>query len=393
MAGGSGGHDAVIVGGGVIGLACAWRLARAGAAVALVERNRVGGATSAVAAGMLSPIGEVEEHVGASPGLRLALAALRRWPAFAAELEEAAGATVGIRWEGTLLVARDGDEARELERQRRFREQLGLAVRRLSAAEARRREPELAPTVRGALQLEGEGSVEPRRLLAALARAVREAGVTVFEGFEVEGLARSKGAVEGVRLRGAGELRGGAVVVAAGAWSGRLPWLEGVRVPVRPVRGEIVLLAGEGGEPPVRGNVRCGSVYLVPRLAGELVVGATMEERGFAPRPRAGAIYELLKEAGELVPATLELSVAELLVGFRPGTPDNLPLVGPTELPNLYLATGHFRNGILQAPLCAELIAGWLGGGPAERELAALCLPQRFSGGTGRPTFAATVGV
>jgi glycine oxidase len=385
--------DAVIVGGGVIGLACAWRLSGDGAAVAVVERGRLGGGTSAVAAGMLSPIGEVEEHVGSAPALRLALAALARWPRFGKELEEQTGVPLGMRWEGTLLVARDGDQARELERQRRFRERLGLAVHSLSGRQARLREPELAPAVRGALELGGEGSVEPRRVLAALEKGLRERGVALLEGAAVERLLWEGEKVVGVGLGDGRELLGKAVVVATGAWTGSQGWLSPVAVPVRPVRGELLILAAEGERPPISVNLRCGSLYLVPRLEGQVVVGATMEERGFASRPRAGAVYDLLKEGGELVPALHELALSEVLVGFRPATPDNLPLVGPAGPPGLYLATGHFRNGILQAPLCAELVWGWLAGGRAEPQLAELCLPARFSGPAGSAAVAATVGV
>jgi len=331
--------DVAVVGGGVIGLAIAWRAARAGLTVTLLERGALGHGASWAAAGMIAPVAEADLQEPALLALGQESAAL--WPAFAAELEEASGLEVGYRTCGTLLLARDRDEAEHVEREREVRERLGLRVERLLGSAARRAEPALAPTLRLALSLPDDHAVEPRRVVAALAEACRRAGVDVREHAPVTSLH---------------DVPGKRVVLAAGAWSADL-----ASVPVRPVKGEALLLRDPAGPGLCDRVLRYDGGYLVPRGDGRYYLGATVEERGFDGAVRAGGVYELLRDAAELLPGVLELAVEELVVGHRPGTPDNHPVVGPDPAdPRIVRATGHFRHGILLCPVTAERVLGHL---------------------------------
>jgi glycine oxidase len=356
--------DVAIVGGGIVGLSVAWRAAGLGLSVVVVERDRVGAGASHVAAGMLAPVAEVEFGEHGRRSLELGLRSARLWPAFAAELEEASALAVGLRQTGTLVVARDEDEARELERQLSLRASLGLRAVRLRASEAREREPALAPTVRMALEAPEDHSVDPRLVVAALREACVRAGVEVRELAGEAQVALDAGGERASGVELAGErVEAETVVVAAGAWSGRMGGLPpGAAVAVRPVKGQIMLLRDPAGPGLLSRAVRYEGGYLVPRADGRYVLGATMEERGFDPQPTAGAAYELLRGAHELVPGVSELELIELNVGFRPGTPDNTPIVGRGAVAGLVWATGHYRNGILLAPLTAELVVGELVG-------------------------------
>ncbi|MGA2165985.1 MAG: FAD-dependent oxidoreductase [Solirubrobacteraceae bacterium] len=385
--------DVAVVGGGVIGLAIAWRARQRGLSVAVLERGAIGGeCASGVAAGMLAPVSEVEFGEAGQRVLELGLRSAEMWSSFAAELSQAAGIEVGLRRSGTLVVARDEDEARELERQLALRESLGLPVRRLRPSAARELEPALAPTVRLALEAPEDHSVDPRLVLAALRRACERGGVEVreqapvarveLEGWSASGLdARGaaaadrgeiatsdglEGAVTGVVLTNGERLGAGQVVLAAGAWGGEIAGLPThARVPVRPVKGQILRLRDPAGPGLLERVVRFAGGYLVPRGDGRYVLGATVEERGFEKRPTVGGVYELLRDARELVPGVLELQIEELSVGFRPSTPDNAPVIGPGAVEGLVWATGHHRNGILLTPLTAELVAEALVGVPA----------------------------
>ncbi|MER6583768.1 FAD-dependent oxidoreductase [Nonomuraea sp. NPDC001023] len=415
----------VIVGGGVVGLSIAWRLAREGLPVTVVDPAPGRGASYA-AAGMLAPVSEVAYTE--EPLLRLGAASLRRWPSFAAELaadaglgpdfgagsgaglgtglsggpgggagarageafggafgmigpEGAGGRALDLRADGTLDVAFGADDLAALDDLAAFMDKLGLRVERLTGRECRRLEPMLAPSVRGGLLAPGDAWVDPRRVTAALLGALDRLGVPVVRA-RVTGLLRdgdavpdavagagtspwsssgTGGAVTGVRLEpvpgqpepAVREIAAERVVLAAGAWSGEL-----ADVPVRPVKGQIMRL--RSAQPLlgrcVRGTVHGTPVYLVPRGDGELVLGATQEELGFDTRVTAGGLYELLRDARELVPGVTELEVADVVAGLRPGTPDNLPIIGAGEAPGLVLATGHHRGGVLLAPLTAALV-------------------------------------
>jgi glycine oxidase len=383
--------DVLIVGGGIIGLAIAWRAHQAGISATVLERDTVGHGTSRVAAGMLAPVAEVE--FGASGGrlLDLGLRSAGMWPGFAAELEALTGLPVGLLRTGTLLAARDEDDARELERQHEFRRSLGLAVRRLRPSQARELEPALAPTVRLALEVPDDHSVDPRLVLTALRQACESTGVQLREHTPVArvelddgGVGRAAGhagaRVTGVTLQNGERLHAERVVLAAGPWSERIDGLPvGEVVPVRPVKGQILRLRDPAGAGLLRRVLRFRGGYLVPRDDGRYVLGATVEERGFELAPTAGGVYELLRDARELIPGISELEIEELSVGLRPGTPDNAPVIGPGSVRGLVWATGHYRNGILLAPLTAELVAGVLSGADAD-ELLATCAPDRFAG-------------
>jgi glycine oxidase len=369
--------DVLVIGGGVIGLAVAWRAAQAGLAVTVLERGHPGGETSHVAAGMLAPISET------SP-TELALLALGRrsaasYPEFVAELAEASGRDPGYLRCGTLAVARDGDEAEALERELELRRGLDLVVRRLRPSAARRLEPALAPTLRLALEVPDDHAIDPRLLTAALAAAVERAGGVIRAGAEVSEAVLDDGGVTGVVLSGGERMPAAQLVVAAGPWSGQLAGLPPAAcVPIRPVKGQILRLHDPAGPGLLDRVIRMGAGYVVPRGDGRYVLGATMEERGFDVRITAGAVFELLREAVELVPGFSELVLDECSAGLRPATPDGAPAIGPGAIPGLHWATGHHRSGVLLAPLTAELVVSALLGEPPCPEAASVA-PGRFA--------------
>jgi glycine oxidase len=375
--------DVVIIGGGVIGLSCAWQTARRGLQVSIVDPEPGRGA-SWVAAGMLAPVTEV--HYGEEALLALNVACSRRWPAFADELERAVGRTIGYRATGTLAVASDEGDRAWAEALYNFQRDLGLEVQWLAGKAARVLEPNLAPGVRSAVWAPGDHQVDNRLLVEALIEAATASGVSLHRQLAAQ-LELAGGSVHGVQLADGSALRARAVVLAAGCRSGALPGLPTeVAPPVRPVKGQILRLHGLTNPPlvsrSVRGLVQGSSVYLVPRQGGELVLGATVEERGFDATVTAGAVYELLRDAHRIVPGVTELELRESIAGLRPGSPDNAPLVGEAAagsggVSGLVVATGHYRNGILQAPLTADAVAALVTGGEPPPELAPFT-PTRF---------------
>jgi glycine oxidase len=352
--------DVVIVGGGVIGLACAWRLVRRGAQVALVERAQPPAGATRVAAGMLAPVGELS--FGEPELLKLTLAAAELYPEFIAELETASGVSTGYRRDGAVHVALDRDEAAELRRVHELQRSLGLGAEWLPPRRCRELEPGLTPSFNGGVHAPQEGSVDPRALTAALLAALEaEPGVELLTETGVEAALSDGGRITGVWTKRGEELRAGAVVLAAGARSGQAEWLpEAARPPVRPVKGQILALRALDGDAPCRRIVASERIYLVPRPDGRLIVGATVEEQGFDTTVTAGGVHELLREAYRLLPEVAEMELVQAIAGLRPGTPDNLPLVGPSPVEGLLWATGHYRNGILLAPLAANTIADLL---------------------------------
>lgn len=365
----------VVIGGGAIGLAIAWRAAQRGHSVCVLERGELGAGTSHVAAGMLAPVTEAD--AGELALLELGLRSARAWPAFADELAAASGADPGLRCCGALVVARDADEAAALERELALRLELGLDVERLLASAARRLEPALAPTLRLALDVPGDHAADPRLLVPALAEAARRAGAQLRTGAAVKAIRSGGGRVTGVELAGGELVEAGEVVVAAGAWSGAIAGIpESARIPLRPVKGQIMRLRDPHGPGLLERIVRFEGGYLVPRGDGRYVLGATMEERGFDTTVTAGGLYELLRDAGELVPGIHELVVEETAAGLRPATPDNAPVLGrPADLDRLVWATGHHRNGILLAAVTGDIVAGILDGDTAPAAFA----PGRFA--------------
>jgi glycine oxidase len=383
--------DVAVAGGGAIGLACAWRAAGRGLRTVVLDAGDPG--AWQVAAGMLAPVTEADP--GEAALLELGLRSASGFAAFCAELAESSGADPGHRPTGTLVVARDRDEAEALERQLAFRRELGLAVERLRPSQARRAEPAIAPTVRLALDVPGDHSVDPRRLVAALATAFERAGGTVRPGTRVAGVVLAgdmagaddrlegddggRARVVGLHLADGEIVRARQVVLAVGVGTARLEGLpDHARVPVRPVKGQILRLRDPRGPGLVERTVRGVDAYLVPRADGGYALGATTEERGWDTKPTAGGAYELLRDISEVVPGVLELEIEEIQAGLRPATPDNLPAIGRGALDGLVWATGHYRNGILLAPITADLIAGALSGEPLP-DWAAAADPRRFA--------------
>ena len=344
--------DVAVIGAGVIGSACAWRLAVAGQRVALID-ERPGAGASAAAAGMLAPV--TEAHFGEERLLALNLESARRYPAFAAELAEVTGLDPGYRETGTLVVARDRDDRAVLDELAAYHARLGSTVERLSAAEARALEPGLARAVRGALYAPGDHQVDNRALLAALRAACTAAGVEPVR-LRAERLCVAGERVTGVVLRDGRVLGAGVVVLAAGAWSGALGGLPPSALALRPVKGQLLHLRATGPPALCERVVRGLRVYIVPRGDGRYVVGATVEERGFDTSVTAGGVFDLLRHAYELLPGVTELELTETVAGLRPATPDNAPLIGPGPLENLVVATGHYRNGVLLAPITAAAV-------------------------------------
>ncbi len=353
--------DLAVVGGGVIGLAVAWRAAQRGLSVIVLERAEPGAGASHVAAGMIAPISEASPKEQSL--LRLSLASASAYPAFVDELRDASGLDPGYLGCGTLAAARDRDEAEALERELSMRTGLGLPVRRLRASEARRLEPGLAPALRLALDVPDDHVIDPRALTAALAEALRRAGGKLRTGCEVAEVLVAGGRANGVRLAAGDEVAAAQVVVAAGVWSSSLQGIpEDARAPLRPVKGQTLQMHDPTGPGLLTRVLRMSPGYVVPRGDGRYVLGATMEERGFDTTITAGAIFEQLRDAIELVPGIAELVIDELVAGLRPTTPDNAPVLGPSALEGLLWATGHYRHGILLTPITAEILARALTG-------------------------------
>jgi glycine oxidase len=381
--------DVAIVGAGVIGLALAYELARRGRGVVVVDRGQPGGGATQAAGGMLAPVSEAERE---SPLLvRLGQDSLQRYPDFVREVERLAGARCGYRADGALWVALHRDDEAELERLGAALAEKGLGCRPLDARGVLDLEPHLSGRVTGGLLVEDDRQVDPRRLAACLARAVDALGGSLLAGVRVDDIREAAGggalSVNGLDRDGARfVVEAPQVVLAAGAWSSR-----GVRLPLplgelRPVKGQLVRLRGTC---LLRRVVRTPRAYLVPREDGELLVGATLEEQGFDETPTAGAAMELLRGAWEVLPGVYELRFEGLSVGLRSAVDDHLPVIGAAGIAGLFLAFGHYRNGVLLAPATAHYLAEWLTGAPPPPELSAFGPERLARGAAGRPPHAA----
>ena len=370
-------HDCAVLGGGLIGLAIARRAALGGLRVCLADPEPGAGASTA-AAGMLAAV--TEAHYGEERLLALNLRSAGRYPAFIAELENATGLSTGFDTRGTLAVAFDRDDRAVLAETAAYHRKLDLDSTPLTGREARALEPMLAPGVQAGLLVERDLQVDNRLLHKALLTAAIKAGVKIHRS-RAE-LIAERDRARGLRLESGEVLTADQVVLAAGCWSSEIPGLPPDALPrVRPVRGQILRLAMR--TPPllgrtIRAMVRGSYVYLVPRAHGELVIGATTDELGFDTSVTSGGVYELLRDAHEVVPGITELPLVESRTGLRPGSPDNAPLLGPTALPGLIAATGHYRNGVLLTPVTADAIAALLIDG-ALPDYAAPFSPQRFA--------------
>lgn len=373
--------DVLVLGGGIIGLSIARRLAASGAAVSLLDPAPGAGATRA-AAGMIAPV--TEAHYGEEALLGLNLASASMWPRFASELEEESGLGVGYDSGGTLAIAFDSSDKAALDELHRFQDKLGLASRPASAAACRRMVPALAPGIRGGLDVPSDHQVDPRRVSAALLEACKRAGVKVIDGRAHE-VQLSAGRFAAVETDEGDVFAAGSAVLAMGWQSALVSGLPaGAVPPVRPVKGQILRLRLPASLPrpsrTIRAVVRGHSVYLVARSGGEVVCGATVEELGTDSTVTVGAVYSLLRDAQAVLPILYEAELVETMAGLRPGSPDNAPMIGPSIVEGLAVATGHYRNGILLAPVTADIIGDLLAGGGEQNERWAAFDPRRFAG-------------
>jgi len=348
----------VIIGAGVMGLGIAWRLAQAGCQVTAYDRAEVGHGASWAAAGMLAAA--VETEPGEEELLSLTRESQRIWPEFARELEAVTGISVGYRGEGTIVVAVTRDDAEQLRHSYDFQKSLGLEIEWLSGAEARRREPHLRPGIPAAVFSPRDHQVENRRLATALASAARHAGVELHEHEAVREVEVAGGRALAVITDG-GRDPAEVVILAAGAWSREIAGIPSAHLPpVRPIKGQMLALRMDPAAPLLRHVIWLPRGYLVPRQDGRLIVGQTVEERGFDDTLTAGGLLALLEGAWRAVPGIEELPIAETWVGFRPGSRDDAPMLGPSGLDGLVVATGHHRNGILLTPITVETVSAYV---------------------------------
>ena len=348
--------NVAIIGAGVIGLGIAWRLALRGVPVAVFDKGASGAGASHAAAGMLAACAEAEP--GEEALVTLGRASQARWPAFAAELKQASGVDVGLRPEGTLVVALTSDDQARLGHQLVFQQKLGLPLQWISAAETRRREPHLAGKLAGAVFSPEDTQVDNRKLAAALRIAAEAAGASISEHQAVKTISNDAGRVDGIVLADGRKVAADVVVLAAGAWSRSIDGLAPeLRPPVRPIKGQMLALRMDSTAPLLTHVVWAPGAYLVPRLDGRLLVGATVEEKGYDTSLTAGGILTLLEAAWRVVPAVEELPIDEMWVGHRPGSRDDAPILGTGLIDGLIYATGHHRNGILLTPITADAIA------------------------------------
>jgi glycine oxidase len=363
----------LIVGGGVIGCALAHYLTKGGAAVTLLERRRIGQEASWATAGIITA--PLAPNVSIARA-RLELASAERYRALIEELREATGISVEYNPTGELLVALTDAEAEALHEAIPWQRNLGLPVKWLDGDEARRREPALSPEVRGAIWCPVVASLRGHRLTLALARAAHVGGAAIVEETPVEGLLTEGGRIVGVRTR-AGEFRADHIVIAAGAWSGALGDAVGLAIPTRPVRGQMLALAD--ANPPLRQIVAGGGGYLLPRADGTIAVAATVDSPGFDLRVTPEGLAWLTGLVRTVAPALAGARVVETWAGLRPDSPDGAPILGRAPgHDNLWIATGHYRNGILWAPITGELLSEAILTGTIDPELAPYA-PSRFA--------------
>ena len=349
-----------VIGAGVVGLGIAWRLAARGVRVAVFDRGAAGSGATHAAAGMLAACAEAEP--GEEALVALGRESQARWPAFAQELEQVSGIDVELRREGTLVVALTADDQARLFHHLEFQRKLDLPLSWISAAETRTREPHLAGKLAGAVVSPQDHQVDNRKLAAALIVAARSAGASIHEQTPVATIATRGRRVEGVVLVDGTRHAADVVVLAAGAWSRGLAasiadLAPQALPPVRPIKGQMLALRMDAAAPLVTHVLWGPGIYMVPRRDGRLIIGATVEERGFDATLTAGGLLTLLEAAWRVVPAIEELPIHEMWVGHRPGSRDDAPILGPGPLDGLVYATGHHRNGILLAPVTADAIA------------------------------------
>ena len=365
--------DTVIVGAGVIGLAIAHELLCRGTRVTLVDPGQPGRGASWASAGVLAPQGALPWY---RPYLDLCLASLDMFADWSAHLLEETGIDVEYRTDGGLQVAFDDEESEELSQRYHHQQELGLPVERLTGEEVRTLEPMLSPETRCGLLFERMHQVENRRLVQALVEAVKGRGGEFRVGNPVVDLIVRRNRAAGVVLPGE-RIGADRVIIAAGAWSGLLHWIPGLPLPVQPVRGQIVCVDGSALTPLCRVINGLGQ-YIVPRRDGRVLLGATVEKTGFDTTVTAGGLSAVMKEGLRMAPGLAGAPVVETWAGLRPMSKDGKPILGPAGLEHLVLATGHYRNGILLAPVTGRLVADYLSTGAVPMAMTPFLL-DRFS--------------
>jgi glycine oxidase len=372
--------DVAIIGGGIIGLSIGWKLLQRGLSVAVFERDCVGSGATRAATGMLAATAEVEP--GEDGLLPLTLASQDLWHAFAGELEAASGLSVDYRNEGTMVVALSRDEVDRLRFRHDLQTRLGLKTQWLPGTLAREREPGLRPNVSGAIFCAQDHQVDARLVADALARAFAKAGGALFENTKVVSLERTGGKVTGLATE-RDTFSAGTVVLAAGAWSPEL--VQGLELPVRPLKGQSLALRMDPRMPALTHIVWTEQIHMAPKGDGRLIIGATVEERGFDKVNTAGGIFALLEAARRVLPSIEELAIDEIWTGFRPTSLDDAPILGEVGIEGLVVATGHHRNGILLAPVTARALSSLIVDGRMDGPETAFTF-QRFGRNSDRLT-------
>ena len=350
-------YDVLIVGGGIIGGSIAFDLTQRDFRVAVLDRQEFAREASWAAAGMLSP---APDSAAAIPLVPLARASLALYPKFVAAAENVTGLHTGYRTGGAVEVICHGDAERELSTLVALHRGLGLPCEPLPVDEARKLEPALGRDARAAALLPDECSIEPRALTAAVLAAAESAGAVLCPGIEVTSLLLSENKCTGVKISGGESIHASHVVIAAGCWSPQITE-SAPYAPTFPVRGQMIALRHSGT--PLTRVLRSGRGYLVPRGLGSpqtLVIGSTTEYAGYEKGITSGGMETILSAANELVPELRTAEIIETWCGLRPGSPDQLPILGPADIDGLVFATGHYRNGILLAPVTAKLIGEWI---------------------------------
>lgn len=345
-----------VIGGGIIGCLSAWRLKLMGAEPVVLERGALGSESSWAGAGILSPI-----HPWLYPEAfsNLVIASLDLYPDFVRELEAEAEISVELHRSGMMIPLFDMDKVSHKPAALAWSERFGWQLEQLSGDQARSREPSLSHDVNGAMYWPEVGQVRNPRMLQAARLALQKLEVEVREHVEVTGLLEEGGKVAGVRLAQGEEFFSDAVLLAAGSWSGGLSAAMGYPLPVRPVKGQIVLLKCAPGT--VRHIVKHDDAYFVPRLDGRVLVGASLEDAGFQRGNTVTEVCKLLDAVRRIMPTLGSAEIERQWMGFRPGSPDGLPYIGPVaDKPGLWVATGHYRNGVVLAPVTADLISRWI---------------------------------
>jgi glycine oxidase len=348
-------------------------LATEGLKVVVFDKQQPGREASWAAAGMLSPAPDSPRDI---PLVRLSVESLRLYPEFVSQVEEGAGISTGYLRNGALQIFQEPQGEPERDRMVAEQRALGLAAAAISLEAARERENSIGPMARAAAFLPDEATIEPRLLMSAVMTTAARRGVELRPGCEVTSLLLERERCEGVMA--SGKIAAEHVVLAAGCFSGEIGGHRGVIrrcAPTRPVRGQ--MLALRSTDCPLHGVLRSEQGYLVPRTEGLVVAGSTIENVGFNKQVTARGISQILAAATQLCPGLADAEIVESWSGLRPGTPDDLPILGPAEIERLLFATGHYRNGILLAPVTAKLVLNWITKGQAKFKTQAFS-PLRF---------------